>query len=251
VTDRDDLERVEPHPVLPSYYQSHDQRHAFVRALFDEAAPHYDRINRTFSLGSGARYRRRCLMRAGLRPGSRVADIAVGTGLVAREILAITGKARDVVGIDISAAMLAVARSKLGIPLIQGAAEQLPLADGTVDFVTMGYALRHMSNLVTAFAEFYRVLRPGGTVLLLEIGNPTKPVTRALLSAYLGGVVPLLSRWITGAAVTRTLTRYYWDTIENCVLPNIVMDAMRSGGFAEINYTADFDLFRSYSARRR
>lgn len=250
MTDRDDLGRVEPHPVLPAYYQSRDQRPAFVRALFDEAAPYYDRINRVFSLGSGAGYRRKCLVQAGLRPGLRVADIAVGTGLVAREIIAITGRVSDIVGVDISAAMLAVARAKLGIPLIQGTADQLPLADRTVDFVTMGYALRHVSDLLTALAEFHRILRPGGTVLLLEIGNPTKPLTRALLAAYLGGLAPLISRWITGAAVTQTLMRYYWDTIENCVSPGVVLDAMHRSGFAEINYRTDFDLFRSYSARR-
>jgi demethylmenaquinone methyltransferase/2-methoxy-6-polyprenyl-1,4-benzoquinol methylase len=250
VSDRDDLVHVEPHPVLPAYYRSRDQRLAFVRALFDEAAPHYDWINRVFSLGSGAWYRRQCLVRAGLRPGLRVADIAVGTGLVAREILAITGKASDVVGVDISAAMLAVARTKLGIPLIQGTADQLPLADRAVDFVTMGYALRHVSDLLTALAEFHRVLRPGGTVLLLEIGKPAKPLTRALLAAYLGGLAPLISRWISGTTVTRTLMRYYWDTIENCVSPGVVLAAMRSSGFVQIEYRTDFDLFRSYSARR-
>jgi demethylmenaquinone methyltransferase/2-methoxy-6-polyprenyl-1,4-benzoquinol methylase len=251
VTDRDDVGRLEPHPVLPAYYQSRDQRLGFVRALFDEAAPYYDRIDRVFSLGSGAGYRHECLVQAGMRPGLRVADIAIGTGLLAREILAITGKASDIVGVDVSAAMLAVARGKLGVPLVQGTADQLPLADRAVDFVTMGYALRHVADLLTALAEFHRVLRPGGTVLFLEIGKPTKPVTRALLGAYLGGLAPLISRWITGAAVTQTLMRYYWDTIENCVPPDTVLDAMRSVGFADANCATHFDLLRSYSARRR
>lgn len=241
---------INPHPVLPAYYETHDQRARFVRQLFDDTAPYYDRINEIFSLGSGARYRRQCLIRAGLRPGLRVADIAIGTGLVAREAVRIVGKDSDVVGLDISAGMLAVARSKLGIPLVQGAAERLPFADGTIDFVTLGYALRHVSDLPATFCEFHRVLRLGGTVVLLEIAKPTKPFTRALVSSYLGSLVPLLCRWVTGQAMTGTLMRYYWDTIETCVPPKVITDTLRDAKFADIRCETAFDLLRSYSGRK-
>ncbi len=241
---------VSPHPVLPAYYETHDQRTRFVRRLFDDTAPYYDRINEIFSLGSGARYRRECLLRAGLRPGLRVADIAIGTGLIAREAVRIVGQDSNVVGLDISAGMLAIAHSKLRIPLVQGAADRLPFASGAVDFVTMGYALRHVSDLLAAFSEFQRVLRPGGTVLLLEIARPTKRFTRAVVSGYLGGLVPILCRWVTGQATTRTLMRYYWDTIEHCVPPEIIMDALRDAGFTDIRCDTAFDLLRSYSARK-
>ncbi len=75
---------LRPHPVLPAYYGRLEERGAFVRALFNGNAGEYDRINRIFSLGSGGRYRRQALLAAGLRPGMRVLDVAVGTGLVAR-----------------------------------------------------------------------------------------------------------------------------------------------------------------------
>jgi demethylmenaquinone methyltransferase / 2-methoxy-6-polyprenyl-1,4-benzoquinol methylase len=247
---QDNTRGKEPHPVLPAYYHHYDQRLSFVRTLFDESAPHYDRINRVFSLGSGARYRRQCLVRAGMRPGLRVADIAIGTGSVAQEVLAITKNQNNIVGVDISAAMLEVARSKIGVPLVQGNADQLPFADMSFDFVTMGYALRHVSDLIIALTEFHRVLRPGGTVLLLEIGKPSNTLSRALLAAYLGGLVPLASKWITGSTVAQTLMRYYWDTIANCVSPEVVLDAMRSSGFTEIDCKTDFNFFRSYTARR-
>jgi demethylmenaquinone methyltransferase / 2-methoxy-6-polyprenyl-1,4-benzoquinol methylase len=242
-------EEVEPHPVLPAFYGERAARTRFVRHLFDDTARHYDGINQIFSLGSGAWYRRRCLSRAGLRPGLRTLDVAIGTGLIAQEAVAITGCPRDVVGIDLSAAMLAVARRKLAIPLIQGLAETLPIADRSVDFVTMGYALRHVPDLVAAFREFHRVLRPGGTVLALEIGKPTKPLTRAFVSTYLGRLVPLLCRWAIGLR-SRQLMDYYWQTIENCVPPEVIVAAMQQGGFGAVRCDVDLDLFRSYTGRK-
>jgi demethylmenaquinone methyltransferase / 2-methoxy-6-polyprenyl-1,4-benzoquinol methylase len=241
---------AEPHPVISRFYAQRSQRQPFVRALFNTTAAHYDSINRLFSLGSGAWYRRRCLIRAGLRPGLRVVDVAVGTGLLAREAVAITGSRRSVIGVDLSEGMLAVARAKLGIPLVQGAAEGLPLAEEVADFVTMGYALRHVSDLVTAFREFHRVLRRGGTVLLLEIGKPTKKLSRAVTSTYLGRVVPFLCRWTTGGADARTLMRYHWETIENCVPAERILQAMHDSGFEDCRCEVDLRLFRSFIGRK-
>jgi demethylmenaquinone methyltransferase / 2-methoxy-6-polyprenyl-1,4-benzoquinol methylase len=170
--------------------------------------------------------------------------------LVACEAVAILGSEDDVVGVDLSAAMLAVARTKLRIPLIQGTAEQLPFADDSVDFLTMGYALRHVADLVGTFREFHRVLRPGGTVLVLEIARPTTRLKHAFLSAYLGGLVPLLSRWAVGRSVGHTLMRYYWETIEHCVPPEAIVAAMRDGGFDDTSCMTDFDICRSYSGRK-
>jgi len=147
---------------------------AFVRGLFNDTAPYYDTVNRIFSLGSGGWYRRRCLLRAGLKSGQTVLDVAVGTGLIAEAALRIVGADGDVIGLDLSEAMLAEARRKLDIPLIQGTAEALPLADRSVDFVVMGYALRHIADLQVCFDEFRRVLRPGGTLLLLEVSSPAR-----------------------------------------------------------------------------
>lgn len=138
-----------------------------VRNLFNHTAQYYDKVNWLFSLGSGAWYRRSCLRRAGLGPGAQVADIAVGTGLLAREAVALTGDSDAVIGVDVSEAMLAIARLQLPIGLVQGDAEALPLAEDVADFVTMGYALRHIRDIEAALCEAWRVLRPGGTGVLL------------------------------------------------------------------------------------
>jgi demethylmenaquinone methyltransferase/2-methoxy-6-polyprenyl-1,4-benzoquinol methylase len=239
-----------PHPVLTDYYGKASERLSFVRRLFDDTAPHYDGINRLFSFGTGASYRRRCLIDAGLKPRHRVIDIATGTGLVALEARGIVGNDENVVGLDLSRSMLAVARRKMNIPLVQGTADQLPFDDGSADFVTMGYALRHVSDLVATFTEFRRILRPGGTVLILEIARPANPLTRAALAAYLGRVVPLLSLVATAQSRTRTLLRYYWDTIENCVSPDVILRSLREAGLGDIRTTSQFQLLRSYAAKK-
>jgi demethylmenaquinone methyltransferase/2-methoxy-6-polyprenyl-1,4-benzoquinol methylase len=243
-------EPVEPHPVMPAYYGKKAQRAGFVRHLFNETAPHYDRINRLFSIGSGAWYRRHCLRRAGLQPGMRLLDVAVGTGLVAREAVGLCGMRADVIGLDLSESMLAQARRSLDVPLIQGMAEDLPLADASVDFITMGYALRHVADLTVTFREFHRVLRPGGTVLLLEISRPTHLMTWHAMSVYLGWVVPMMSRLTGGGASGRTLMRYYWETIDQCVAPEVITQAMTGAGFAQVRCDVEFDMFRNYSGRK-
>lgn len=239
---------IEPHPVLSAYYADRGQRPRFIRNLFNETASHYDRVDQLFSLGSGGRYRRACLRRAGLRAGLRVIDVAVGTGLVAREAVAIAGT--EVVGLDLSEAMLAQARRNLAIPLIQGRAEELPLGDESIDFLSMGYALRHVSDLTLAFREFYRVLRPGGTMLLLEITKPSNRLHRVLTSLYFKRFVPLVFRWTTGLADTRILMKYFWETIDNCVPPSIIIQAMKTGGFIDIKCETQWDLLRNYVGRK-
>jgi demethylmenaquinone methyltransferase/2-methoxy-6-polyprenyl-1,4-benzoquinol methylase len=94
------------------------------------------------------------------------------------------------------------------------------------------------------------VLRDDGTVVLLEIGKPTRAWSHALVSAYLGRVVPLVCRLTTGGR-TKTLMEYYWETIDNCVPPKTILEAMAQAGFADPRCDVELDLFRSYVGRKR
>jgi demethylmenaquinone methyltransferase/2-methoxy-6-polyprenyl-1,4-benzoquinol methylase len=239
----------EPHPRLSAYHEGRDQQ-AFVRALFDRTATEYDRINRLFSLGSGGRYRRQILLRTGLAPGMRVVDVAVGTGLLAEAAVRLTGDPGTVVGVDPSGQMLREARRKLSISLVQGRAEQLPLAAGCADFLTMGYALRHVEHLSTTFVEFARVLRPGGTLLILEFVTPRGRASRALTRFYLGVVIPALCRYLARSAQADTLMRYCWDTVEAGATSDAIQAELAASGFTRIRTVRNLGFLIAYRAQK-
>jgi demethylmenaquinone methyltransferase/2-methoxy-6-polyprenyl-1,4-benzoquinol methylase len=119
-----------------------------------------------------------------------------------------------------------------------------------VDFISLGYALRHISDLSTAFAEFHRVLRPGGRLLILEISRPDGHIAHALAATYLGRVVPFASRWLRPKSALPALMRYHWDTIEHCVSPAVILAQLGSSGFGEISCETDLRLFRAYRSRK-
>lgn len=239
-----------PHPVLERYYAGEAERQRFVVALFDGAARHYDEVCRLMSLGSGQWYRRRALERAGLRPGMRLLDVATGTGLVARSAARILGDARAVVGLDPSGGMLREARKRLAAPLVQGRGEHLPFASERFDLVTLGYALRHVTELEVAFRECLRVLRPGGRLLVLEISSAPSAARRGALRLYLTQVLPLVMALRTRNRHARMLTRYYWDTIAACVPPATILDALREVGFADPTRHVVAGTFSEYLATR-
>lgn len=244
-------ERVHsPLPVLAPYFSDEAGRRAFVRGIFDRTATDYERMEHVMALGSGGWYRRKALERAGLATGMKVADVAVGTGMVAREAARIVGDPAAVTGIDPSPGMLAAARLPSGVTLLEGTAEKLPLPDACVDFVSMGYALRHVSDLAAAFAEFRRVLKPGGRVLVLEITRPESAIGRAVLKAYMRGAVPALAAILARSRETAHLMRYYWDTIEACVPPESVLCTLAAAGFEGVGRHVELGIFSEYTGRR-
>jgi demethylmenaquinone methyltransferase/2-methoxy-6-polyprenyl-1,4-benzoquinol methylase len=239
-----------PHPALPEYFGSEAQRRAFVREIFDRTARDYDRVERLMSFGTGSWYRRQALTRAGLRPGMRMLDVAIGTGLVAREGIALLGDPDAVTGLDPSPGMMQGLRDALGIRLVQARAERLPLADASFDFLSMGFALRHVADLSAAFHEYRRVLRPGGTLCVLELTQPAGGWLRRLLKLYMRGVVPVLSRLVARDPQTPELFRYFWDTIEACVPPAQVIEALEAAGFASVRRHVEARIFSEYTAQR-
>lgn len=236
-----------PHPVLSAYYKDPTSRQGFVQSIFDRTARHYDRINAIFSLGSGRWYRGWMLRRVGLKAGDKVLDVATGTGLVAREAARIAGT-QNVIGLDMSAGMLAQCRRNLPIALIQADAQRLPFPDSSLDFLSMGYALRHVSDLRKTFIAFRQVLKPGGNLLILEIGRAKSPSVQAFLKFYLGRVVPLLSG-IAATRDSRKLMEYYWDTIAECVSPEDILQNLREAGLENVRRYTSFGVFHAYAAK--
>lgn len=239
-----------PHPPLPEYYDDESQRRGWVRQLFDRTAVDYDRIERFMAFGSGSWYRRRALSRAGLKSGMRVLDIGVGTGLTARQANLLVGESGQVIGVDPSAGMIARAQVPEQVKLLIGSAESIPAASASSDFLSMGYALRHIGDLATAFKEFLRVLVPGGRICLLEITPPQKRLPRALLKTYMRRVVPFMAQHLGADPESPRLMRYYWDTIEACAPPQAILQAIRDAGFVDADRYVELGIFSEYRASK-
>ena len=234
---------------LPQYWSDESSRRRYLDHLFDGTAGDYDFVERLLGFGSGPWHRRSALRRAGLGPGMRVLDIATGTGLVAREALAIVGGEGCVVGLDPSAGMLAQAVT-LDIPLVRALGERLPCRDASFDFVSMGFALRHVADLDGLFTEIRRVLKPGGTACILEITRPASPLVAEPLRVFMTGVVPTVARLWRGNDHARELMQFYWDTIDACVPPEAVLAALGRAGLADVKRAVSLGMFSDYTGRK-
>jgi demethylmenaquinone methyltransferase/2-methoxy-6-polyprenyl-1,4-benzoquinol methylase len=201
------------------------------------------------SLGSGAWYRRRALRRHGLQRGMSVLDIAIGTGAVARAARSLVAPG-TVVGLDPSFGMLAQARRSLAIPLVQGVAERLPFRAGVFDFVSMGYALRHVVGLRPTLGEYFRVLKPGGTLLILEFARPRSPLGVRVASAYFNRVLPAVCRLGAAGQGTDVLWRYCWDTVERSTPPETILSTLTECGFRDARGHSWLGLLSEYAGRK-
>jgi len=243
---------VLPHPQIKHRYARPEEKPVFVKKLFDEGAEHYDPVVGWGFFGQGKSYRKWALERHGLMPGMKLLDVASGTGLVAAAAAEILGSAEPITCVDPSDGMLGVARKKLDdATFIRASAEELPLPDKAFDFLSVGYALRHFSDLGTAFREFHRVLRPGATLLLLEATKPANPVGAGLFRLYFAHIYPALTKLFTRSDKAKLMMRYFWETMDACVRPEEILEELRKSDFVDVKRTRMAGIFSEYSARRK
>jgi demethylmenaquinone methyltransferase/2-methoxy-6-polyprenyl-1,4-benzoquinol methylase len=241
---------MQPHPTLAGHYATPEAKPEFVNRLFDRGAQHYDAVVDWGFLRSGAAYRRRALRQHGLQPGDRLLDVACGTGLVAVAAAKILRTAEHITCLDPSSGMLDVARTKLAAQFVQGRAEAMPLPDNAFDFLTMGYALRHVTGLEEAFTEFNRVLKPGGKLLIMEVTKPSGRVPGFFFRLYFGRIYPALTRLFTRSTAARDMMHYYWETMDACVPPAEVLGALHRAGLTRIKHHIILGLFSEYTAEK-
>jgi demethylmenaquinone methyltransferase/2-methoxy-6-polyprenyl-1,4-benzoquinol methylase len=186
------------------FYTPGEERARKVHELFSAIAHRYDLINDLQSFGLHRYWKQRMLRLAGLKPGVRALDICCGTGDIA---LAMADRGADTIGLDFSDRMLAEAWKKrrpaigetsLSIAFIQGDAMRLPFPDNQFNVVTIGYGLRNLADFRAGLREMWRVLKPGGRLLVLDFGKPDNALWRACYFNYLRWVVPLFGRIFCG-----------------------------------------------------
>jgi demethylmenaquinone methyltransferase / 2-methoxy-6-polyprenyl-1,4-benzoquinol methylase len=186
---------------------------AQVRAMFDGIAGVYDLLNTAMTAGLHHRWRARAADLARVGPGSRVLDVATGTGDLAIELSRRVAPGGEVVGSDFSEKMLELARCKAA----RGAAPPalfewadalaLPYDDDAFDAATVGFGARNFSDLARGLAEMVRVVRPGGRVVVLEITTPTRPPLSLFYAVWFDRIVPALGRATQLAGRARALLR--------------------------------------------
>lgn len=195
---------------LDGAFDSPESKQRYVRRLFSTIAHRYDLITVVLSFGLDRRWKRRALRLATPVTGTRVLDLACGTGDLA---FAGASKGASVVGLDVTLGMLQIARSKHSPPsaalgarrpagadpgsvtFVQADMMALPFAAHSFEIVTIGYGLRNVPELRTALHEIHRVLRPGGRMVSLDFNHPRHRVVRAIYLAHLTVVGSILG-WL-------------------------------------------------------
>jgi len=199
--------------------------------MFDAIAGRYDVLNSVLSFGLDRGWRRRCVDALELPAGSLVLDVACGTGDLSLEL---SRRGLDSIGLDLSEGMLARARERLraSFGLVLGDALASPFRSASFDGAVSGFALRNVTDLSAMFAEVARVVRPGGRVSLLDLGEPEPALLRAGHRLWSNHAVPWLGSVFSDAAAYSYLPR----SLSYLPSPARVSELLESNGFVAVEH---------------
>jgi demethylmenaquinone methyltransferase/2-methoxy-6-polyprenyl-1,4-benzoquinol methylase len=200
-----------------------------VRAVFSSVAGKYDLMNDLMSFGVHRLWKQFTLSITGLKAGQSALDVAGGTGDLTRGLARQVGKTGRVVLSDINRSMLDAGH----VQCVVADAERLPFADASFDCVTIGFGLRNVTDKAAALASMYRVLRPGGQLLVLEFSKPVAPGMKPLYDAYSFKLLPLMGRLV---ARDEASYRYLAESIRMHPDQETLLGMLKAAGFAEARY---------------
>ncbi len=211
-----------------------------VRGVFDSVASRYDVMNDLMSGGLHRLWKRQTITEAAVRRGQKVLDLAGGTGDLALAFSRQVGASGQVVLADINASMLREGRRRLvdagvagNLSIAQVDAEQLPFADGTFDRITIAFGLRNVSRKERAIASMFRVLKPGGKLLILEFSKPAE-VLQPVYDAYSFKVLPMLGKLVAGDDASY---QYLAESIRMHPDQETLLGMLQEAGFERCKYT--------------
>ena len=212
---------------------------ARISGMFDAIAGRYDLLNHLLSAGLDKRWRRRAVDALQFSGREIVLDLCTGTADLALAATSGAQRARRVIGVDFSAAMLEIGRGKVGgsvgegaaapaVDLIRGDAMRIPLRDASVDATTIGFGIRNVEQPAAVCREIARVLRPGGTLVILEFSLPRSAALRSLYLWYFRKILPLIGRVISKHPSAYT---YLPASVEAFPSPEEFLQQLRDAGF--------------------
>jgi demethylmenaquinone methyltransferase/2-methoxy-6-polyprenyl-1,4-benzoquinol methylase len=215
-----------------------DKQPERIAGMFDAIAPRYDLLNHLLSGGLGRRWRTKAVRSLALRGGETVLDLCTGTADLAVASATASPGAAAVVGVDFAGQMLRLGQEKLArrglasrVRLVQGDAMRIPLASASVDAATVAFGIRNVERPETAFADVFRVLRPGGRLAILEFGVPRTPGVRQAYLVYFRHVLPRVGSLISGHSSAYT---YLPASVGSFPEPEQVMASLAATGFSQI-----------------
>jgi demethylmenaquinone methyltransferase/2-methoxy-6-polyprenyl-1,4-benzoquinol methylase len=208
-----------------------NERERRIRRVFQGVAPRYDLMNDAMSFGIHRLWKRSFAKQAQPRSGQTIVDLAGGTGDVAALL---AGPDRRVMVCDPSLAMMAhgQARGLAHVEWLSGTGEAIPLADDSVDTLTIAFGIRNVTRMDKALAEIRRVLKPGGRFLCLEFSRPWAPV-RPFYNLFSFTVIPRLGAWI---AREPEAYAYLVESIRRFPHQREMAEIIQSAGFREVRY---------------
>ena len=215
-----------------------DKQPARIAGMFDAIAPRYDLLNRVLSGGLDLRWRAKAVRSLALRGGERVLDLCTGTADLAIASATARPGASAVVGVDFAGEMLRLGHDKIGrrglgqrVRLVRGDAMRIPLADASVDAATVAFGIRNVERPDIAFADVFRVLRPGGRFAILEFGVPRLPGVSQAYLFYFRRVLPWVGSLVSGHASAYT---YLPASVGSFPEPAQVIASLAATGFSQV-----------------
>jgi demethylmenaquinone methyltransferase/2-methoxy-6-polyprenyl-1,4-benzoquinol methylase len=215
-----------------------DKQPERIAGMFDAIAPRYDLLNHLLSGGLDLRWRMKAVRSLALRGGETVLDLCTGTADLAIASATASPGAATVVGVDFAGEMLRFGKMKLAhrglasrIRLVQGDAMRIPLASASVDAATVAFGIRNVERPETAFADVFRVLRPGGRFAILEFGVPRMPGVRQAYLAYFRHVLPRVGALVSGHSSAYT---YLPASVGSFPEPGQVKASLAATGFSHV-----------------